>query len=252
ACRPDLVGRPSTAPLLGRSTRQSLAKRASSHAFKTSNGPGKGCRVGVLLPGGLFGALPTSDAEPFTVQCIASCEVFYISRSEMSRVPNKLLNAISEYLVHSITYRLSRCTEKRQNPDLVLPGRLGSKTLPGKVATPPKESLRLPAGQDRLARAQSAGSLGRRAPPPMASAAFSLASTVPATLGKSASVVERRHMVAEAPDIRFLGAGQTQSRGSMIGLGMVPLQISVLNTNSLGLSLPLKGKAYSSIGNPLE
>lgn len=71
-------------------------------------------RIGVLVAGGLFGTLPTSDPEPFTVQVISpSCEVHYVSVADWLRLPKKLTTAMQEYLVHSATCRLNRCLETR-------------------------------------------------------------------------------------------------------------------------------------------
>lgn len=73
----------------------------------------KGRRVGLLLTGGLFGALPTSDPEPFTVEASTSCEVLFLSGSQMARVSKQLISTIQEYIVHSVTWRLTRCIEGR-------------------------------------------------------------------------------------------------------------------------------------------
>jgi CRP-like cAMP-binding protein len=73
----------------------------------------KGRRVGLLLTGGLFGALPTSDPEPFTVEASTSCEVLFLSGSQMARVSKQLITTIQEYIVHSVTWRLTRCIEGR-------------------------------------------------------------------------------------------------------------------------------------------
>eukprot|EP00931_Biecheleriopsis_adriatica_P056634 TRINITY_DN33567_c0_g1_i1.p1 TRINITY_DN33567_c0_g1~~TRINITY_DN33567_c0_g1_i1.p1 ORF type:complete len:613 (+),score=133.41 TRINITY_DN33567_c0_g1_i1:58-1896(+) len=89
--------------------------------------PGKGRRVGVLLSGGVFGAMPTADVEPFTVEVQSPCEVLFISKAEMMRLPKRLVSSMCDYLVHSTMWRLSRCMEGRMPlPSLLTEGEAGA------------------------------------------------------------------------------------------------------------------------------
>lgn len=64
-------------------------------------------RLGVLMPGSIFGSLPFQEKEPFTVTVTSQqCEVFVCSGPELSKLPRKLLDTIREYLAHAATWRL--------------------------------------------------------------------------------------------------------------------------------------------------
>jgi len=64
-------------------------------------------RLGVLMPGSIFGSLPFQEKEPFTVTVTSQqCEVFICSGSELVKLPRKLLDTIREYLAHAATWRL--------------------------------------------------------------------------------------------------------------------------------------------------
>jgi len=64
-------------------------------------------RLGVLMPGSIFGSLPFQEKEPFTVTVTSQqCEVFICSGPELSKLPRKLLDTIREYLAHAATWRL--------------------------------------------------------------------------------------------------------------------------------------------------
>jgi len=64
-------------------------------------------RRGVLVAGGVFGSLPIPVPEPFTVRVTSpTCEVFYLTGSDYSRIPRKLLDTLQEYVATSTTWRL--------------------------------------------------------------------------------------------------------------------------------------------------
>lgn len=56
-------------------------------------------RHGVLVAGGVFGTLPISAKEPFTVVVASTaCEVFYLAGADIAKLPRKLLDTIQWYL----------------------------------------------------------------------------------------------------------------------------------------------------------
>lgn len=88
-------------------------------------------RLGVLVPGGIFGSLPFQDKEPFTVTVTSPmCEVFMCSGSDLTKLPRRLLESIREHLAHSAAYRLQqhqRAQDLRRNrpPDKTVKKRRG-------------------------------------------------------------------------------------------------------------------------------
>lgn len=80
-------------------------------------------RLGVLVPGSVFGSLPFQEKEPFTVTVTSqTCEVFICSGPELLKLPRKLLDTIREYLAHAASWRLkhhlrSQDFRKNRPPD---------------------------------------------------------------------------------------------------------------------------------------
>eukprot|EP00929_Paragymnodinium_shiwhaense_P111979 TRINITY_DN80226_c0_g1_i1.p1 TRINITY_DN80226_c0_g1~~TRINITY_DN80226_c0_g1_i1.p1 ORF type:complete len:596 (+),score=111.83 TRINITY_DN80226_c0_g1_i1:244-2031(+) len=71
-------------------------------------------RIGLVMPGGVIGSMPTGDAEPFTLRVSsATCEVFFVNRQEMSKLPRALLDEVYEYLIRTQTWRLNCFREQR-------------------------------------------------------------------------------------------------------------------------------------------
>lgn len=68
--------------------------------------------VGTLQAGGVFGSLPLTEAEPFTVVAKSGVEVFSVT-TDIARLPRKLLIAVQEYLTQATTYRLERLNTSR-------------------------------------------------------------------------------------------------------------------------------------------
>lgn len=68
--------------------------------------------VGTLQAGGVFGSLPLTEAEPFTVVAKSGVEVFSVT-ADIARLPRKLLIAVQEYLTQATTYRLERLNTSR-------------------------------------------------------------------------------------------------------------------------------------------
>jgi len=64
-------------------------------------------QIGTLEVGGVFGSLPLTEAEPFTVVARSAVEVFSIAQ-DIPRLPLKLLEVIQEYLTQATTWRLER------------------------------------------------------------------------------------------------------------------------------------------------
>jgi len=96
----------------GRARSASLGARARPSSASGAGVP-KSRRVGVLLPGGLFGSMPSPDPEPFTVLAQSACEVLWVSKAELLKLPNKLVNSIYDYLVQATLWRLNRTIEGR-------------------------------------------------------------------------------------------------------------------------------------------
>lgn len=66
-------------------------------------------RVGILLPGGVFGSLPVAASEPFTVTVTSAfAEVFLCAGADVAKLPRKLYDTVREYIAYSTTWRL-RC-----------------------------------------------------------------------------------------------------------------------------------------------
>mmetsp|Transcript_47273 Transcript_47273/g.110180 ORF Transcript_47273/g.110180 Transcript_47273/m.110180 type:complete len:819 (-) Transcript_47273:51-2507(-) len=64
-------------------------------------------RVATLATGGLFGSLPLSAEEPFTVVVTSStCEVLCVVGQECSKIPMQLYDIIKEYLADTTSWRL--------------------------------------------------------------------------------------------------------------------------------------------------
>jgi len=60
-------------------------------------------RLGVLMPGSVFGSLPLQEKEPFTVSVTSQqCEVFICSGQDLVKLPRKLLDTIREHLAHTV------------------------------------------------------------------------------------------------------------------------------------------------------
>lgn len=65
-------------------------------------------RLGVLMPGSVFGSLPFPEKEPFTVTVTSQqCEVFICSGPELLKLPRKLLDTIREHMAHAAAWRLN-------------------------------------------------------------------------------------------------------------------------------------------------
>jgi len=66
-------------------------------------------RLGVLMPGGVFGSLPLQEKEPYSVFVTsAQCEVFICSGSDLSKLPRRLLETVRDYLATTAAWRLGR------------------------------------------------------------------------------------------------------------------------------------------------
>jgi CRP-like cAMP-binding protein len=64
-------------------------------------------RLGVLMPGSVFGSLPLQEKEPFTVSVTSQqCEVFMCSGQDLSKLPRKLLDTVREYIAQAAAWRL--------------------------------------------------------------------------------------------------------------------------------------------------
>lgn len=75
----------------------------------TTGSAGTVRKMGMLLKGGIFGALPLQEPEPFTVAAASSpCEVLCILGSDVARLPRQLINQINDYFVSSVMWRLAR------------------------------------------------------------------------------------------------------------------------------------------------
>jgi len=100
--------RPATHPGSAHS-RPSSAALAGSREAKTSNSMLQSHHVGVVVSGGFFGSIPTGGDEPFTVRvAVSPCVVYMVMNDEIHKLPLRLLNSMTEYLVHSTTWRLKR------------------------------------------------------------------------------------------------------------------------------------------------
>lgn len=72
-------------------------------------------KVGVLLPGGVFGSLAVGEAEFFTVTAVsASVEVLFIDADAISRLPRQLVETLREHLLKAQTWRLENLRLNRQ------------------------------------------------------------------------------------------------------------------------------------------
>eukprot|EP00927_Polykrikos_kofoidii_P060405 TRINITY_DN5539_c0_g2_i1.p1 TRINITY_DN5539_c0_g2~~TRINITY_DN5539_c0_g2_i1.p1 ORF type:complete len:647 (-),score=70.47 TRINITY_DN5539_c0_g2_i1:186-2126(-) len=88
-------------------------------------------RMGVVVTGGVFGSLPTPATEPFTVRALSpTCEVYFVTKHEMNKLPRLLVDDIHEYLVRTTTWRL-KCLRDTRFKEAMERGR---------SAQPPKEA----------------------------------------------------------------------------------------------------------------
>lgn len=69
-------------------------------------------RIGTLQAGGVFGSLPLTEPEPFTVVASSSVEVYSITQ-DIARLPRRLLNSVQQYLTQASTWRLGRLNSCR-------------------------------------------------------------------------------------------------------------------------------------------
>merc|ERR1711920_726840 len=71
---------------------------------------------GVLLPGGVFGSLPTQgEPEPFTVLATTpATEVLYVSGDVVAKLPRRLLDTVRDYLTRATTWRLENLLQDRE------------------------------------------------------------------------------------------------------------------------------------------
>lgn len=91
-----------------------MRRTRSSSTTQLDDSAGVVKRIGVLLPGGVFGSLPCLPAEPFTVTVLsAPCEVYFCPPADIKKLPPKLVDNIREYLMRAMTWRLERLRSLR-------------------------------------------------------------------------------------------------------------------------------------------
>jgi hypothetical protein len=66
------------------------------------------------MAGSLFGSMPIASVEPFTARVFTqSCEVYYVGKSEINKLPRTLVGKIQAYLTHVTTWRLNGFSRQR-------------------------------------------------------------------------------------------------------------------------------------------
>ena len=90
-----------------------LKNSRSLQAFSKRKANTRGRRIALLVEGGLFSTVPTNDPEPFTVVAQSLCEVFCVSKSDLMRLPYRVICAVQDHLMQAAMWRLTRCIEGR-------------------------------------------------------------------------------------------------------------------------------------------
>jgi len=70
-------------------------------------------KLGIMVDGGVFGALPFPEPEPFTVVATSQCEVLFVSGQDFVKLPRSLVQSIQEHLAKTVTSRLARLRSDR-------------------------------------------------------------------------------------------------------------------------------------------
>mmetsp|Transcript_148285 Transcript_148285/g.284155 ORF Transcript_148285/g.284155 Transcript_148285/m.284155 type:complete len:166 (+) Transcript_148285:1786-2283(+) len=66
------------------------------------------------MSGALFGSLPTSTPEPFTVSVVnGPCQAYSVVGADVRKLPPRLFDNVREYLMRSTTWRLERLKSSR-------------------------------------------------------------------------------------------------------------------------------------------
>lgn len=63
--------------------------------------------LGSVFKGGIFGSMEDRPAQPCTVYCTSSCELFYASSHGLSALPTSIKRCVRKYLSHTAEWRLN-------------------------------------------------------------------------------------------------------------------------------------------------